>query len=120
MSRPSWKDRFSYWFDNHMSKGSIGLIRILLIFSLLAVLLVSGLIMALGFNDGESFAGVLWNSIATIINAWMPSYEDGEPGYLILMAIVAIAGLLFTSVFIGIITRSAIIKYCRQQLFSED
>ena len=104
MSRPSWKDRFSYWFDNHMSKGSIGLIRILLIFSLLAVLLVSGLIMAFGFNDGESFAGVLWNSIATIINAWMPSFEEGSIGYLLFMALTAFAGLLVTSVLIGIFT----------------
>ena len=34
----------------------------------------------------------------------MPSFEDGSPGYLILMSITAIAGLLFTSVLIGIIT----------------
>ena len=35
MNKPSFKDRFRYWFDNRMSKGSIELIRILLIFTIL-------------------------------------------------------------------------------------
>ena len=98
------KERFTYWFDNRMARGSLGLIRSLVLASILLAAIIAGLIVLFHFN-GESDAGsVFWDSIATIINAWMPSYEDGELGYLILMAIVAIAGLLFTSVLIGIIT----------------
>ena len=104
MKKPSLKERFSYWFDNQMSKGSIGLVRMLLIFTFLAVLLISAVIMLFGFNGEEGFLGVLWNSIATIINAWMPSFEEGSVGYIILMALAAFAGLLVTSVLIGIFT----------------
>ena len=100
----SFKNRFQYWFDNKMTKGSLGLIRILIIASILLAVVVAGLIIIFHFNEEGEVASIFWDSIATIINAWMPSFEDGSLGYLILMSIVGIAGLLFTSVLIGIIT----------------
>lgn len=100
----SLKDRFSYWFDNRMTGGSLGLIRILIIASLLLAVVIAALIIAFGFNEEGETASVFWDSIATVINAWMPSFEDGSPGYVILMSVTAIAGVLFTSVLIGIIT----------------
>ena len=100
----SLKERFTYWFDNRMARGSLGLIRSLVAASILLAVIVAGLIVLLRLNGDGDAASVFWDSIATIINAWMPSYEDGELGYLLLMALVAIAGLLFTSVLIGIIT----------------
>lgn len=100
----SLKNRFSYWFDNKMSKGSLAFIRILIIASILLAVLVAGLIILFHFNEDGEIASIIWDSISTIINAWMPSFEDGSLGYVILMSIVAIAGVLFTSVLIGIIT----------------
>ena len=100
----SLKERFSYWFDNRMAKGSLGFIRILIAVSVVLAVLIAGLIILLRFNEEGEVASVFWDSIATVINAWMPSFEDGSPGYLILMSITAIAGVLFTSVLIGIIT----------------
>ena len=98
------KQRFKYWFDNRMTKGSLGLIRVLIVVSVILAVLIASLIILFKFNEEGEVASVFWDSIATIINAWMPSFEDGSPGYLILMSITAIAGLLFTSVLIGIIT----------------
>lgn len=98
------KNRFQYWFDNRMAKGSLGLIRVLIIASILLAVIVASLIIAFHFNEEGETVSIFWDSISTIINAWMPSFEDGSIGYLILMSIVAIAGLLFTSVLIGIIT----------------
>ena len=98
------RDRFRYWFDNRMTKGSLGLIRVLIIASVLLAILIAGLIILFHFNEEGEVASVFWDSIATVINAWMPSFEDGSPGYVILMAVTAIAGVLFTSVLIGIIT----------------
>ena len=100
----SLKDRFEYWFDNRVTKGSLALIRVLIVASVVLAVLIAGLIILFGFNEEGETASVFWNSIATIINAWMPSYEDGSLGYLILMSVTAIAGLLFMSVLIGIIT----------------
>ena len=103
-TRFSLKDRFRYWFDNRMTGGSLGLIRILIIASILLAVIIAALIILFRFNEEGETASVFWNSIATVINAWMPSFEDGSPGYVILMSVTAIAGVLFTSVLIGIIT----------------
>ena len=103
-SKFSLKSRFNYWFDNRMSKGSLGFIRILIIVSILFAVLIAGLIILFHFNEDGEVASIFWDTISTIINAWMPSFEDGSLGYLIMMSIVAIAGVLFTSVLIGIIT----------------
>ncbi len=100
----TFKQRFNYWFDNRMSKGSLGLIRVLIAVSVVLTITMAGLIILFGFNEDGEVASVFWDSIATVINAWMPSYEDGSIGYLIIMSVTAIAGVLFTSVLIGIIT----------------
>ena len=101
----SLKDRFRYWFDNRMTKSSLGLIRVLVIASVLLAVLLGVLIFCFGFNDeGTGLWATIWNSIVTLINAWMPEFDEQSTGYLILMAIAAIAGVLFTSVLIGIIT----------------
>ena len=100
----SLKERFQYWFDNHMTRGSLGLIRVLIIASVLLAVLMGLVIIVCGFSDEGEGGAVIWDSIATVINAWMPSFEDGSPGYLVVMSVTAIAGVLFTSVLIGIIT----------------
>ncbi|MBP5224372.1 MAG: hypothetical protein J6Z38_02165 [Lachnospiraceae bacterium] len=101
-TKPSLMERFRYWFDNRMSKGSLGLVKILLIATVLAVVVISLLILAFGLHEDGEPAGVFWDSMTTVINAWMPYYEDGGIGYLILMAVAALIGLLVTSVLIGI------------------
>ena len=103
MNKPDLRERFSYWFDNKMSNGSLGLIRLLAVGSLIIVLAIAVLIAVLGLNDGDGFLSAFWDSLATIINAWMPYHEDGGAGYLILTAVAAVAGLLVTSILIGII-----------------
>ena len=98
------KERLEYWFDNRVTRGSLSLIRVLIVISILLALVIAALIIAFRFNEKGEVASVYWDSIATLINAWMPSFGDGSMGYLILMSITAIGGLLFTSVLIGIIT----------------
>ena len=104
MKKPTLKERFNYWFDNRMSKGSFGLIRILVLVSVVIVMFLCGLIILWKLNDELTPFDVFWEGFATIINGWMPSYEDGSPGYVIIMAVIAIGGLLFTSVLIGLLT----------------
>ncbi len=98
------RERFRYWFDNRMARGSLGLIRALVAASIILAVIIAGLIVLFRLNGESDAASVFWDSIATIINAWMPYYDDGEIGYLLLMTVVAVAGLLFTSVLIGIVT----------------
>lgn len=102
----SFKDRFQYWFDNQMSKGTIALIRLLAIVTLAFIVLITLALVAFGYNEARFGTDIIWDSFATIINAWMPSYEDGDGkmGYLVIMSVAAIIGLLVTSVLIGIIS----------------
>ena len=108
----SFKERFAYWFDSRMSKGTADLIRLLAVVSVLAVALVAVLLVAFGYSEAKYGSDVFWDSFATIINAWMPYYSDGDGsiGYLVIMAVAAITGLLITSVLIGIFT-TAIEEY---------
>ena len=104
----SFKERFAYWFDNIMSRGSIALIRLLAIVTVLAIVIITGLLILLGYSEAQLGTDVFWDSFATIINAWMPYYSDGDGsiGYLIVMSFAAIIGLLITSVLIGIISNA--------------
>ncbi len=102
MKKAGWKERFSYWFDNKMSGGSLSLIKLLAVVSLAIVVVIAVLVSLFGQSE-DGFLSALWNSLATVINAWMPFSEDGGPGYLIFMAIASIVGLLVTSILIGII-----------------
>lgn len=101
--KASLKERFSYWFDNKMSSGSLSLIKLLALASVIIVFVIAFFVFVLGLNEGDGFLSAFWNSLATIINAWMPYYEDGGAGYLLLMALASLAGLLITSILIGII-----------------
>ncbi|MBR6321567.1 MAG: hypothetical protein IKR59_01745, partial [Lachnospiraceae bacterium] len=103
MKKPTLKQRFSYWFDNKMSGGSLGLIKLLAIVSLVIIVVIAAAIFIFSAAEERDIGSAFWDSMATVINAWMPSFEDGGPAYLILMAIAAIVGLFITSVLIGII-----------------
>ncbi len=104
MKKPKFKDRYLYWFDNLMARGSISMVKLLTITTLLIVLFITELIVLLGLQDEGGFLQVFWDILASTINAWMPYSDDGERiAYVILTAVSAIVGLLFTSVLIGIV-----------------
>lgn len=94
-------ERFRYWFDKQVEKGT-WVVLLMLAGALLLVVLLISLILYLA--EGESFFLNFWDVFSTTINAWMPSSEDGELTYLILVSISAIIGLLFTSFVIGVVT----------------
>ena len=108
MKKAPFKKRFAYWFDNRMARGGFVLIRLLAVFTLLIVLLIAFIVFRFSLKEDVSFFSALWDSFSTVINAWMPAYDDGGEtvriSYLIMMSIAAIAGLFITSVLIGIIS----------------
>ena len=52
MKRPSRKERFLYWFDNQMARGSLSLIRLLVIATILIILLLAFIISAFDAEVG--------------------------------------------------------------------
>lgn len=102
MKRPSRKERFLYWFDNQMARGSLSLIRLLVIATILIILLLAFIISA--FDAEVGLFDAIWETMVTVINAWMPSAGDGSRLYIVFMAVAAVSGLLITSVLIGIVS----------------
>lgn len=102
MKKRGIKKKISYWFDNLMAKGTIVMLLVLAVIVLALVAVITLCICAGGWNEEEGFFYILWDVLATTINAWMPSSEDGGPQYVALIAISAIFGVLFTSFLIGI------------------
>lgn len=97
-----WRDYLKYRFDNQMAKGNGGMIRMLLAFTVLVVVVIAGVITLTTAAEERDFAGSLWDTLAATVNAWMPYSEDGSPIAILLTALAAVAGLLFTSILIGI------------------
>ena len=98
----SIKDKLNYWLDKQMSKGTVSMIRLLSFAVVFVVLLVTLLFLILKL--GDDFVSTFWDSLANIINAWMPSSDDGHIGYIVLNTITAVVGLLFTSILIGVVS----------------
>lgn len=100
------RQKFEYWFDTQMSKGTSALIKLLVIMTLCAILIIAVVGLVAGYNEETSGIDIIWDSFATVINAWMPYYSDGggSIGYLLIMMFAAIVGLLVTSILIGIIS----------------
>ena len=104
MKKPPLRKRFSYWFDNQMSKGMRSLIKLLVLFTLTVGLIVALLLFFLHLTNEDSFGGVLWKSLYTLLRSSFPGYHDGNGLYLLLMTFAAICGMLVTSVLIGIVS----------------
>ncbi len=104
MKKRGIKKKFSYWFDNLMARGTIVMLLVLAVTVIALVAVITICIMAGGWDDEGGFLYTLWDVLATTINAWMPSSEDGSPQYVALIAISAVFGVLFTSFLIGIIS----------------
>lgn len=104
MGNFSLSERFQYWLDKKMAKGTVSMIRVLVTATVVFVMSVAVLMFLFNLNDGENFISVFWDIFVTTIDEEWPRSEDGKLGYIILTGISAAVGLLFTSVLIGIIT----------------
>jgi hypothetical protein len=100
------KTKLQYWFDGQMAKGILRFIPFFILGTVLIANLIAGLIITFGFGGEEGTFGTIWNSFATVINSDVPTFDAGSLGYRVLMSLVALVGLLFTSVLIGIVSNA--------------
>ena len=82
MKKTSFKQRFSYWFDNQMSRGMSSLVKLLVMFTLTVGITVALLLFFLNLTSETSFAAVLWKSLITVLRSSFPGFHDGGPLYL--------------------------------------
>lgn len=102
MNKYSLKERIRYRFDTIMSKGTVSMVSMLAALTVAAAVLIAIAVSIFTLQEEGGFFSVLWDTLASIVNAWFLYSDDGGVGYLILMAAGALIGVLFTSVLIGI------------------
>ncbi len=104
MKNYTLREKLSYKFDNMMAKGTITLVGMLFGATALVVVLAAILLVFVG-QESSTFGANVWQSIMYIIDAGtITGAETSDVGFLIIMSLVTLCGLLVTSILIGIIT----------------
>ncbi len=102
MKNVGFGEKLRYKFDNIMSKGTIALIGILFLATVIVIVMAGLLAFVLGEGPiGEN----IWQSIMHTIDAGtIVGTDTSRPVFLVLMCIVTLGGIFITSILIGIIT----------------
>ena len=98
------KNRFTYWFDNQMSKGTIALIRILTVASFGAVFIMGIIIAIAGGSKGPGFGEGLWLSLIHVLDPGTVCGDDlSNVPFILGMLFVTFLGIFIFSTLTGII-----------------
>jgi ion channel POLLUX/CASTOR len=104
MKSPTFKQRFQYWFDNYMSRGSSAMLTGLFILSALIIFIVAALVkLTNSAPDGESFLQVAWMGLLRTLDSGTMGGDTGSPFFLFMMLVVTFGGVFVVSALIGII-----------------
>ncbi len=106
---PSFKQRFQYFFDNYMSKGTIALIGGLAFISLMLigaagfVIAVGGRLLAPEGSNPPGFLEAAWLSLMRTLDAGTMGGDAGW-GFRLIMLGVTLGGIFIVSTLIGVLT----------------
>ena len=104
MNSPTLKQRFQYWFDNFMSRGTGAMLAGLFILSALIIFAAAGLVILTNSEpNGESFLEIAWMSLLRTLDSGTMGGDSGSPFFLFMMLIVTFGGVFVVSALIGII-----------------
>ncbi|MCU1418440.1 MAG: potassium transporter TrkA, partial [Schumannella sp.] len=103
MNSTSFRERFSYWFDNWMARGTLALMALLGLATVVLVLVVFALVQvftAFGVypndNPKTNPLDTLWGNLMRTLD---PGTMGGDQGWVfrILMLIITIGGLIIVA-----------------------
>jgi voltage-gated potassium channel Kch len=104
MNKPSFKQRFQYWFDNYMSRGTGAMLTGLFVLSALIIFAAAALVKLTNTApNGESFLEVAWMSLLRTLDSGTMGGDTGSPFFLLMMLVVTFGGVFVVSALIGII-----------------
>jgi voltage-gated potassium channel Kch len=110
MNKPTFGERFRYWFDNWMARGPIALMALLGLATIVLVLVVFGLVQFLTLfgqypnnNDKTEPLDTLWGNLMRTLDPGTMGGDEGWP-FRILMLVITIGGLIIVASLIGIIS----------------
>ena len=102
--KPTWRERFQYWFDNSLAGGPLVIIGWLGLGTIILVLLMTGLsLLPLFHPEGEDVKQVFWN---ILFQALTPNPFDTTARwqFLLVMLAVTLGSLFMVSILIGTLT----------------
>jgi voltage-gated potassium channel Kch len=104
MKSPTLKQRFQYWFDGYMARGTSALLLALFILSALIIFAVAALVKITGNapND-ESLFKLAWMGLLRTLDSGTMGGDDGSVFFLFMMLVVTFGGVFVVSALIGII-----------------
>lgn len=107
MKQPTFKQRFQYWFDNYMSRGTGALIVGLAVISLLVIFIAAFIVrigsIAAGEGGVPSFGEAAWMSLMRTLDAGTMGGDEGI-GFRVVMLLVTLGGIFIVSTLIGILS----------------
>lgn len=107
MRKYTFGQRFRYFFDNTMSKGTIALVAWLGIVSFGVVLFSATLVAIFGIQEGDNptqgLWEAMWQSVLRTLDAGTMAGDDGY-GYRAVMFFVTLGGIFIISTFIGVVS----------------
>jgi voltage-gated potassium channel Kch len=104
MKTPTFKQRFQYWFDNYMSRGTGALITALFVLSAVIIFIAATLVKITGSapND-ESLFELAWMGLLRTLDSGTMGGDTGSFFFLLMMLAVTFGGIFVVSALIGII-----------------
>ena len=104
MKSPTIKQRFQYWFDNYMSRGSGAMLNGLFILTALIIFTVAALVkFTNNAPNGESFFQLSWMGLMRTLDSGTMGGDSGSVFFLLMMLSVTLGGVFVVSALIGII-----------------
>ncbi|SHH85194.1 CASTOR/POLLUX-related putative ion channel [Streptomyces sp. 3214.6] len=107
MGRGRLRERFRYWFDGTMDRGTSALISWLALASFVLIVLVTTLVVVLTDPESErngGWLGVAWMSLLRALDPGTMGADTGGPVFLALMLTVTVGGIFIVSALIGVLT----------------
>ncbi|GAA3740355.1 lipoprotein [Leifsonia bigeumensis] len=104
------RDRFRYWFDNIMARGTIAVMGLLGVATLLFIAVIALVVVVFGFfppqetgDDDPTFFEILWGNLMRTLDPGTMGTDRGW-GFRAAMLVVTIGGLIMVASLIGIIS----------------
>jgi len=102
--KKTFKERFRYFFDNLMSRGTLSLIGFLAIISLALIIIFTIILWLIDLLPGKGLLELFWLNIFKTLNTG--TLSGAVPGQLnfLLSFLIALASIFITSLLIGLLT----------------
>lgn len=111
---PRLRDRFRYWFDNVMARGTVAVMALLAIVTVAFIAVIALVVVIFGLfpagdDDGATFFEVLWGNLMRTLDPGNMA-DDAGWGFRAAMLVVTVGGLIVVASLIGIISNAFDLK----------